>query len=474
MVVSTTAHAQEEVLAQSATPAQPASATGGQSLAATANADRGKTKASGDTHGDAVTMTVPGSNPPVSPPPPAPAIGANEATSLLEMFTKGHFYGNFRTEYFTLHNAYFVPASNQDTVSYGGTFGYKTAALYGFSVGVSAFLQRGIDHSDNPSQVVSYLGPNLLNLGEAYLQYEGHGFKVVAGNQELDAPFDGVEDWRIVPPLFQGVLARYGDADNFVEAFKMFRYKSYTSNTFTRTTAYNVNFDSFSKIGNAETNGLWGVGGGHKWDLAPVELSAQGWYQTYQDYARMTYATGQVIRDSGLIRPFVGVQGIRETGDGRELLGNINSQVFGAQFGVKRNSLTLSFGYDRIVPHSNSFLNGALVTPYAHNIGSDPLYAQPFFTSTEDLGAGNAYAIDLKGAPFAHWFLGARYSFMDLKSSATAVSLNQSEYLLYAIYNFSGKLKGLSITDFGGMQSTPTKSKKYFENRVILEYAFGS
>ncbi|WP_227791631.1 hypothetical protein [Burkholderia sp. BE17] len=47
-----------------------------------------------------------------------------------------------------------------------------------------------------------------------------------------------------------------------------------------------------------------------------------------------------------------------------------------------------------------------------------------------------------------HWFVGARYSFMDLKSSATVASLNQSEYLLYAIYNFTGKLKGLSIANF--------------------------
>ncbi|WP_242540569.1 OprD family outer membrane porin [Trinickia mobilis] len=473
MAVSATAHAQDEASAQTATPAQPAPTTNGQTNAAPANAVRGKTKASGDTRGEDLAMTVPGSNAPVPPLQPVPTVGANEATSLIEMFTKGHFYGNVRTEYFSLHNAYFVPGSNQDTVSYGGTLGYKTAALYGFSVGVSAFIQRGIDHSDNPANVVSYLGPNLLNLAEAYLQYEGHGFKVVAGNQKLNAPFDGEYDWRIVPPLFQGVSARYGDADNFLMAFKMFRYKSYTSNTFTRTTAYNVDFDSFSTIGNAKTNGFWGVGGAHKWKLAPVELSAQGWYQTYQDYARMTYAQGQVIRDGGLIRPFVGVQGVRETGDGRELLGNVNSEVFGAQFGVKRNSLTLRFGYDRIVPHSNSLLNGALVTPYAHNIGSDPLYAQPFFNSTEDLGAGNAYAIDVNGAPFGHLFLGARYSFMDLKSSATAVSLHQSEYLLYAIYNFTGKLKGLSITDFTGFQSSPAKSKKYFENRVILEYAFG-
>ena len=113
------------------------------------------------------------------------------------------------------------------------------------------------------------------------------------------------------------------------------------------------------------------------------------------------------------------------------------------------------------------------MTPYAHNVASGPLFAQPFLSSTQDLGAGNAYAIDLNAAPMGHWFVGARYSFMDLKSSATVASLYQSEYLLYAIYNFTGKLKGLSIANFVALQSSPARPKKFIQNRFTLEYAFG-
>ncbi|EEE07345.1 TPA: OprD family outer membrane porin [Burkholderia multivorans] len=437
--------------------------------AAAAAAVQDKAKASGDTHGQTTTPTVPEVQAEVKP----PSVGANEASSLLEVFTKGHFSGDFRTIYFSSHNAFYSPGLNQDTISYGGKLGFTTASLHGFSAGVSGFIQRGINHSDNPSKVDGYLGPNLLAMGEAYLQYEGHGFKIVGGNQQLDVPFASTYDWRMAPQLFQGVSARYGDSNNFVQAFKMFRFKSYISNSFTRRTTYNSNFDSYSSVGNEETNGFWGVGAGHKWALSPVTVSAQGWFQTYQDYAKLTYVEAQVIRSDGLIKPFVGVQGFRETGDGRELTGNVNSEVFGGQFGIKRNSLTLSFGYNRIVPHSDSYLNGALVTPYAHNVSSGPLFAQPFLNSTQDLGAGNAYAIDLNGAPMGHWFIGARYSFMDLKSSATVASLNQSEYLLYAIYNFTGKLKGLSIANFVALQSSPAKPKKFIQNRLTIEYAFG-
>lgn len=53
------------------------------------------------------------------------------------------------------------------------------------------------------------------------------------------------------------------------------------------------------------------------------------------------------------------------------------------------------------------------------------------------------------------------------------MSLNQSEYLAYAIYNFTGKLKGLSIADFIGLQSSSAKTRKFIQNRLTLEYAWG-
>jgi hypothetical protein len=133
----------------------------------------------------------------------------------------------------------------------------------------------------------------------------------------------------------------------------------------------------------------------------------------------------------------------------------------------------LSFGYDYIKPHGGSYLNGALVTPYAHYVASGPLFAQPFLSSTQDLGAGSAFAIDLNGAPTSNLFVGFRYSFMDLKNSPGAASLDQSEYLVYAIYTLGGKLKGFSIADFLAYDSSPTYKTKFVQNRLTLQYAWG-
>ncbi|HTJ94776.1 MAG TPA: OprD family outer membrane porin [Pararobbsia sp.] len=426
-----------------------------------------KATESGDAHGGTVTPTVTEAAAETAPPPASP----KDVTNPVDWFTKGQFSGDLRTIYFSTHNNFFSRTS-QDTISYGGGLEYTTARLYGFSLGVSGYLQRGINHSDDPGKVDSYLGPNLTAMGEAYVRWEGDKFTFTAGNQAIDVPFASTYDWRMAPQLFQGFSARYGDDDNYVTALKMFRFKSYIDDSFTKRTTYNVEVDPFSTIGSDETNGFWGIGGQHKWKISPVVLTGQAWYFTYQDYAKLAYLEGQALDDAASWKPFVGAQYFHENGDGRELLGNVNSQVYGLQLGLKHNSMTATLGYDYIAPHSNSFLNGSLVTPYAHNVASGPLFAQPFLSSTQDLGSGNAYAIDINGAPMGHWFIGARYSYMDLKPAADTPSIDQSEYLVYAIYNFDGKLKGLSIADFFAIQTQPGKPT-FLQNRLTLEYAFG-
>ncbi|WP_414439792.1 OprD family outer membrane porin [Burkholderia sp. 22PA0106] len=440
--------------------------------AAAAAAVQTQAASKGDTHG----ATLSPSQPDAAAETTAAASVSDhgkEAHNVGEMITKGTFFGNIRTFYYASRNAFFSPGANQNTVSYGGELGYVSAPLYGFSVGVSGYLQRGIGHSDNPNRVDSYLGPNLATLGEAYVKWEHDQVQVTVGNQALNVPFASTYDWRIAPQLYQGIDAKYGDADNFVTAFKMFRFKSYTGNGFSQKTNYDESFDPYAGIGNPTTNGFWGVGAAHKFDLDAVTLRAQGWYQTYQDYADLAYVEGQVSRTGGAWKPFAGLQYFHETGDGRELLGPVDSQVYGMQLGVKHNSMTLSFGYDFIAPHRNAYLNGSLVTPYAHDVSGGPLFAQPFLTSTQDLGAGNAYAIDISGAPTGNWFIGARYSFMDLKASADGPSLDGSEYLAYAIYNFSGQLKGFSAADFFAVQTSPVKGRTFVQNRLQLQYAWG-
>lgn len=395
--------------------------------------------------------------------PAASGCTAGVADSLTEMFTCGSVTGSLRTLYYSTHNAYFSPGYSQDTVSYGGSVKYATAEYYGLSLGVSGILQRGISHNDD--HLIAELGPNQTGMGEAYLSYHYQDFRITAGDQRINIPFIGDYDWRITPILFRGVDTHYGDSDNFLHATKITRYKPWGDDQFLNTTAYTD--------ADGTTNGMWGVGGGRAVKLDNKKLNGQLWYENYNNYSRIVYADSFLSWSDSPSQPKIGVQFIRGLSEGKALAGEVNSTSYGAQFVMNFTPvLKWSLNYDHIAANGNAYGNGALVTPYAHNTSSGPYFAQPFFTSTQDLGSGNAYSTDLNWTATDNISLGSRYSFMDLTASAGASSSNQSEYLVYGTYSFDGVLKGLSITDFAGVQTTSTSDKNFWQNRLALEYDF--
>lgn len=122
--------------------------------------------------------------------PTAQADGATHVHSLRAMLEQGTTDGNFRFYDFTSHNAFVTKSQNQNTGSYGGKLGLTTATLYGFSLRLAAYAQRGIDHTDDTVDTAAFaLAPDITALGEAYLQWQDHDVSARVGNQRLDAPF---------------------------------------------------------------------------------------------------------------------------------------------------------------------------------------------------------------------------------------------------------------------------------------------
>ncbi len=75
--------------------------------------------------------------------------------------------------------------------------------MYGFNVGVSGLFLRGINHPPE-ERVISDIGENQTNIGEAYLNWRYGDFRITGGNQRLDLPFVGDYDWRITPDSLSG------------------------------------------------------------------------------------------------------------------------------------------------------------------------------------------------------------------------------------------------------------------------------
>lgn len=389
---------------------------------------------------------------------------ASGVNSFTDIFTCGTVSGSLRTLYYSTHNAYFSKGFNQDTVSYGGSIKYETAPFYGFRAGVSGIFLRGIDHPDE-AHTIGDIGDNQTNVGEAYLSWQWDDFKITAGDQRINIPFVGDYDWRITPILFRGVDANYGDSTNYLHATKVWRYKPWGDDQFLNTTAY-TDVDE-------RTNGMWALGGGRGTQWDGKKLTGQLWYQEYADYTRLVYGESHLQWQDTLFQPDLGVQFIRGTSLGKALAGEVNSTSYGTQLALTFTpALSWKLGYDHIAASGNSWGNGSLVTPYAHNTSSGPYFAQPFFTSTQDLGSGNAYMTNLNYVMNENLSLGTQYSFMDLKPSPTSASINQSEYLVYFTWRFSGVLKGLSLTDFAGVQTSPLYDSHFWQNRLSLQYDF--
>ncbi|MCU4336837.1 hypothetical protein [Acinetobacter dispersus] len=377
----------------------------------------------------------------------------------------GSVHGAVKSAYYSLNNGYFVNNLNQDTAVIGGYIKYETAPFYGVQAAVGYDIQRRLDEK-NKNDEVSELKEDRDGLAEAYLTWKNDLARVTVGNQRLNLPFMGdYADRRVLMFLYQAADMQIGNQYDFLRLTKVNKYKSYAEDEFTKSSRQN------SKV---ETDGVWSIGVGKRFELdANKTLKTQLWYQDYDDYLRLIYTQADLGFSQLKYAPEFSLQYMSGKDQGKAFAGEINSQVWGVQAAFKvLPAASLKVAYNYIKPDQNSYLNGALLMPYASQTSSGEIFAQPFFTSTQDLGAGNALMLSLEGKLTDQVIAGARYSFMDLKEAENLSSRNQSEYMLFGIYNFTGALKGFSVSNFAGIQTSPRYDKNFLQNRFALSYKF--
>ena len=384
--------------------------------------------------------------------------------SVTNALLCGQVSGRLNTLYYSTHDAFFVRDLNQDTATTGGFLKYETAPIAGIQAGISYAGQWRIDHKNADQDEVSELQNDKDGLAEAWLGWKNHDWNLKLGQQALDLPFVGSYDWRVMPPLYRAADVQYGQKDNYIRATYIDRFKSYADDQFDRTSRYS------SEI---ETDGMWSLGIAKSFDLNDQTLKTQAWFQSYADYANVGYVEAHLQWIKEKYQPDVGVQMMYAQDQGAAKAGKVDHQGIGVSLALNVwDQMTLKAGYNYIKPNKGSYLNGALFTPYMIYTASGPYFAQPFFTSTQDLGAGNAFMLAFEGALNEQTWIGANYSFMNLAESDDVKNLNQSEYVVYGIYNFSGGLKGWSIANFFGFATSPRSDDVFVQNRLGLKYQF--
>lgn len=377
----------------------------------------------------------------------------------------GKFSGSFNTLSYSTHEAYFVPDLNQDTTSTGGWLKYSTHAVDGIELGISYALQRRLDDKDSQHAEVTELAPERDGLAEAYLKWQQPNWQVVLGQHSLDLPFVGDYNWRVMPPLYRGLDVRYQPSDDqFIRITAVDRFKSYAQDQFNRGSRYSAEI---------ATDGMWSVGIGQAWMLDEIKLSSQLWYQSYLDYSHLAYSESHLSWPEQPNRPDLGLQLMWATEQGHAHAGQIEHFGIGAQIKQRLdNQLTLKLAYNYIRPQSKAYLNGALFAPYMVYTASGPYFAQPFFTSTQDLGSGHAWMFSAEGPISPQWTMGSQLSWMNLKEAAAVSALNQSEWVIYNFYQFSGVGKGWSLAHFMGAAHSPRHDELFLQNRLAVKYQF--
>jgi hypothetical protein len=282
-----------------------------------------------------------------------------DINTFSDLFKQGHVDGELRLYQFNRSYDYDV-AAKPSARAFGGSLllNAQTASLDGFSAGASLVSANALGSlADNPKRVDTTLmgaSDSLTALSQAYLQYKNDWVLAKAGYQYLNTPWMGNSDGRLIPSSYEAISAVFTPVKGWnIIGIRELSYRSRTSDDYFNDNNYYASAYQGDTLygGNQglpltakQTSGTWALGSTY----VNGGLKAQGWYYDFLDFARMGYADGSYVFDTGTgFNPVIGFQGLTESGGGSDnvlvanklkIAGvagtNVKSRVWGADFGV--------------------------------------------------------------------------------------------------------------------------------------------
>lgn len=354
------------------------------------------------------------------------SINAMGADSLSSMFSEGKTSGQIRMFY--IDREYQGSAGNtthRGATAIGGHLKYETAALEGISLGAAFYTTNELDSRKTIDATLFGEGnENYSMLGEAYLQYKYANTSFKAGRQKLKTPMLGDDDARMVPNLFEAYVLTNKDVAN--TTFTLGHVTKFAQGTFGRayaggilsaTSGYSY-VDSQNQVGDFVNMGTYAFN--EKTDgvtMASVvytgieNLKLQLWEYYAHDimniiYGEANYSWKCAVNES--IKPYAGIQLIKEDSLGDEFAGEIDSTYGAAKLGFKVNNFDLSFAYSKT--SKNSVGDGAVENAIISVWGGMPAYTQGMVTRHQFLAGTDAAKV------------AASYNFKDFGTNLTTVA----------------------------------------------------
>lgn len=415
------------------------------------------------------------------------------ADSLAGFLSRGRFTGTLRAYYFRRDYAA-ESHVNADAFALGGLFNYHTARfLDGISLDVSYFTASALGtHAAEHSRIDTTLSGvnNSINaLGQAYLQYRGHGALVRLGDQLIDTPWAAASDSRVLPATYQAAYAAVTPLPGLkLQALRILRYKGRTASDYFRDNNYfpptwrgDANYGGAGDLpaDAPGTSGTLALGATYRRAGSNTSL----WYYDFYDFAHLVYGQSRETFETGAtITPFAGVQVAREwqrsnvfARTGTRLFGRpgtaVNNFTVGFIAGLSGYGASLSVSYDHIRSAGRGALGGgALVSPYTASYATDPLYTTSMIRGMVELGPGSAWKVTVTDKACGRR-LSLAASFAEYH---TEFSGNDSETYFDVIFRPATWLRGLSLRnrlEIGNGRVNP--GHRYFlYNRVMVAYKF--
>ncbi len=433
--------------------------------------------------------------------------------------------GQIRSFYFNrLYNS--TTMGNQSSFSIGGMLNIKTKPfLGGFSAGVSFFTANDLganSHAPAFSGKGYYGGAaqtqtdttlmgassSINALGQAYLEYAiPKVLSVKVGDQEMNTPWLGQSDGRLLVNTYQGVFAQYSPiSDVTFYGLREFRYKSRTSDDYYRDNAYyGAGADAALATTNALGDTIWGGNGTLGKSTTPTSgtlafgaraaaygAKASLWYYDFYQFTNMFYGNASYTLKTGLgIDPLVGVQFMREWDNNSLLNGtnpdgglspkgsSVNNTTWGVQAGFNYDLMPsvlgkgqLTWSYNQMLNHPSAIGGGAAISPFTVGYATDPLYTTDMIRGLVETGPGNAWKVKL-----TQNLLHKEFLFIAAVGKIDSYYNGNSTYTYADLTYFPRFLKGFSIRNrtelsTGNVNAQNGSGNSFIYERLMLTYAF--
>ncbi len=393
-------------------------------------------------------------------------------SAIVDSIKNGKVSGNIRA--YNLVNDK-KPGQDQQAFALGVKLHAENAPIFGFNAGLTfnsvddmGLVSNNVDKRD--TKYIFTADHNFVALSEYYVNYNGYGFNVRTGSQEVETPFIKTSDAHIVPATVTGHALTYSGVENLkISAFMLDKFKGRNKSSFTP-------IEAEYKATKA-TKGVT-VGGA---DYATKEIKASAYYYGFSDIMNLTYVSGGysiTATDSITVTPSLQYAAEKAAGEKVSTDGtnDIGSKVMGANVNVTSGNLKVDVAYVTVKEDLSKANNGAFYSRMTYF--TDAIYTNSMTHGMalsngdkETNKVGSSYKATVNYTVNADLSTKLSYAKYDYKEYTGVTTIDRSETDWDFTYKISS-IPGLSYTNRIGLVSSDNTAKALTQWRAQLQMTF--